>query len=93
VFVAGEDRLFHFAEAAALSPKNLAAVQQRVPAGLGCCADSPAPAISTRLLRPTRPVDMTPQILICLAKLYLRGETSGRWTTRYVLKAAEVYEA
>jgi len=35
---------------------------------------------------------MMPQILICLARLYLRGETSGRWTSRYVLNGDEVYD-
>jgi hypothetical protein len=58
VFAGCEDGQVHFAEAAARTPVDLAAVQQQVRAR-ACCAGSPAPARSTRPMRATWPAGTT----------------------------------
>jgi hypothetical protein len=53
----GEDGQVHFAEAAALTPQDLAAVLQQVRAWVFRC--SPAPVISTKPVRTTWPAAPT----------------------------------
>jgi hypothetical protein len=89
VFFADPDGKVEFAEAAALTAEDLAAVQQQVRRCVdGCCAGSPAPAISIRPMRATWRAGTTAGVSPWMLRCASKAPTAAGWNGCYAIALA-----